>query len=213
MADEAANRSRKARDAGGGAEGSAGEQSPLQARAAFLQNWDWQSVIRHNRGVCERGRAQHGTNSESFETVSQEWEQKRRLTASLGETLDFLRTCHRRAPFLFFNGNTFADIARTFSDYLFAELPHGRRREATSAIAHYVAGVLDRESMSQIVESLCETANFQPGDRVKTLRGSTRGVIKKILDDGRVVWQPAGTKSELIALPESLVSDNKSQRK
>lgn len=213
MADEAANRSREARDASGGAERSAGEQSPLQARAAFLQNWDWQSVIRHNCGVCERGRAQHGANSESFEALSQEWEQKRRLTTGLGETLDFLRTCHRRAPFLFFNGNTFADIARTFSDYLFAELPHGRRREATSAIAHYVAGVLDRESMSQIVESLCETANFQPGDRVKTLRGSTRGVIKQILDDGRVVWQPEGTKSELIALPESLVLEKKSRRK
>jgi hypothetical protein len=127
MADEAANRSREARHSGGGAQGGAGEQSPLQARAAFLQNWDWQSVIRHNRGVCERGRAQHGTNSESFEAVSQEWEQKRRLESALGETLDFLRTCHRRAPFLFFNGNTFADIARTFSDYLFAELPRGRR--------------------------------------------------------------------------------------
>ncbi len=67
--------------------------------------------------------------------------------------------------------------------------------------------------MSQIVESLCETANFQPGDRVKTLRGSTRGVIKQILDDGRVVWQPEGTKSELIALPESLVLEKKSRRK
>ena len=114
----------------------------------FSKTGDWQSVIRHNRGVCERGRAQHGTNSESFKAVSQEWEQKRRLESAWERRLDFLRACHRRAPFLFFNGNTFADIARTFSDYLFAELPHGRRREATSVVAHYVAGVLDRESMS-----------------------------------------------------------------
>jgi hypothetical protein len=130
----------------------------------------------------------------------------------LGETLDFLRTCHRRAPFLFFNGNTFADIARTFSDYLFAELPRGRRREATSVVAHYVAGVLDRESMSQILESLCENANYKPGDQVKTLRGSAHGVIKRILDDGRVVWQPEGTSSELTALPESLLPEKKSPR-
>jgi hypothetical protein len=66
--------------------------------------------------------------------------------------------------------------------------------------------------MAQIVESLCETASFHPGDRVKTLRGSTRGVIKQILDDGRVVWQPQGTQSELIALPESLLREKKSQR-
>ncbi len=67
--------------------------------------------------------------------------------------------------------------------------------------------------MVQIVESLCETASYRPGDRVKTLRGSTHGIIKQILDDGRVVWQPAGTKSELIALPESLVSEKKFRRK
>jgi len=66
--------------------------------------------------------------------------------------------------------------------------------------------------MAQIVESLCETASFHPGDRVKTLRGSTRGVIKQILDDGRVVWQPAGTPSELIALPESLLREKKMRR-
>jgi transcription elongation factor len=67
--------------------------------------------------------------------------------------------------------------------------------------------------MAQIVESLCETASFHPGDRVKTLRGSTRGVIKQILDDGRVVWQPQGTQSELIALPESLLREKKSRRR
>src|SRR5262245_45867685 len=108
MADEDSNRPPEIRDPGGDAQGSTGEQSPLQARAAFLANWDWESVIRHNRGVCERGRAQHGTNSESFAAVGEEWQQRRRLEATLGDTLDYLRACHKRAPFLFFNGNTFA---------------------------------------------------------------------------------------------------------
>ena len=82
-----------------------------------------------------------------------------------------------------------------------------------SAVAHYIAGVLPGEAMAQIIESLCEAASYQPGDRVKTLRGSTRGVIRQILEDGRVVWQPEGTKSELIALPESLVPEKKLRRK
>jgi hypothetical protein len=43
--------------------------------------------------------------------------------------------------------------------------------------------------MAQILEELCETANFQPGDRVKTLRGSMRGTIVRLLPDGRVVWR------------------------
>jgi hypothetical protein len=120
--------------------------------------------------------------------------------------------CHRRAPFLFFNGNTFADIGRQLAAALFADLQHGRRREVVSVVAHYIAGVLDRETMVNVVESLRESASFQPGDRVMTLRGSMHGVIKRILDDGRVVWQPEGTQSELTALPESLLLGKKSPR-
>ncbi len=90
---------------------------------------------------------------------------------------------------------------------LLRELSFHRRKEAASAAAHFVTGVLDREAMVNMFEELCATAEFKTGDRVKTLRGSTRGVIVKILDDGRIVWRPAGTKSELIALPESLLRE------
>lgn len=74
-----------------------------------------------------------------------------------------------------------------------------------SAIAHYIAGVLARESMKEIVESLCRSSEFKRGDRVKTLRGSTHGVIMHILPNGRVVWRPDGSEAELTALPESLL--------
>jgi hypothetical protein len=92
---------------------------------------------------------------------------------------------------------------------VFADLPQGRRREVASAIAHYIAGVLDRESMIEIVESLSEAADWKPGDRVKTLRGTTRGVVLRLMDDGRVVWRPDGTESELMALPESLAREDR----
>jgi len=55
--------------------------------------------------------------------------------------------------------------------------------------------------------TLAELAEFHPGDRVKTLRGSTRGVIVRLLPDGRVAWQPDGSHSELVALPESLLKE------
>ena len=109
------------------------------------------------------------------------------------------------APFLFFNGNTFADIGRRISAAVFAELPASRLREVTSAIAHYIAGVLDREAMVEVVESLCASAELKPGDRVQSLRGTMRGIILHLLPDGRVVWRPDGSNSELTALPESLV--------
>lgn len=122
--------------------------------------------------------------------------------------LDFLRRCHRGAPFLFFNGNTFADIGRALTDFLFADLPTTRRRELISAVAHYIAGVLDREVMVTIVEELAQETTFQPGDRVKTLLGSNHSVVRRLLADGRVLWQPDGG-AELMALPETLLPDER----
>jgi len=208
MDDETPHRSSEVCHTGGSVEGGAGSESPLQARAAFLANWDWESVVSHNRGVCERGSAQHGKNPESHERIARDWQERFQVeTFTLAETLDFLRACHRAAPFLFFNGNTFADIGRTLSDYLFSELPTSRRRIATSAVAHHIAGVLDGKSMEHILESLFRAAEFSPGDKVRTLKGSLRGVIVKILDDGRVKWR-AETGTEFLGLPENLVPDD-----
>ncbi|HXS68393.1 MAG TPA: hypothetical protein VN761_06085, partial [Candidatus Polarisedimenticolia bacterium] len=188
-----------------GAGGGVGEPASLQGRAPFLANWDWQSVVRINERLCRGDRAQHGKNSETHARCEEEWTQGSDKERTLLETLDWLRLFHRKAPFLFFNGNTFAEIARTLTDALFAEFPRGRRREAASLAAHYVAGVLDREPVIQGITTLAEAADFKPGDRVKTLKSSLRGVIRKILSDGRVAWQPDGQDTELMALPESLL--------
>ena len=81
-----------------------------------------------------------------------------------------------------------------------------RLREVVSAAAHYIAGVLDREPMIQVVEQICAAAELTPGTRVRTLRGSSSGVVVRALDHGKVVWRTdAGT--ELTALPESLMRD------
>jgi hypothetical protein len=140
MSDEAEIGSAGTSDSGGRLERGCGESAPLQSRAQFLQNWEWSSVTQINRGLCERGGAQRGVNSETHAAAAEEWEKQRGSTLTLLETFQFLKSCHRRAPFLFFNGNTFAEIVR-------------------------------------------------------------------LQDDGRVVWRPDGTESELIALPESLVRE------
>jgi hypothetical protein len=205
MADEAANRFAGKADGGGHPSGSRREPAPLQSRAKFLQNWDWTLVAQINSGLCERGRAQRGFNPETHAAVAQDWEKNRKSGLTLLETFQFLQSCHRRAPFLFYNGNTFAEIGRALTNALFQELPVIRRKEVASAAAHFITGVLDRDSMVNLIGSLCETPQFKVGDRVKTLRGSTGGVIVKILGDGRIVWQTEGRKSDLIALPENLI--------
>ena len=205
MADETPNRFTGETDRGGHSQGSCGEPASLQSRAYFLKNWSWTSVTQIHDGLCERGRAQRGFNPETHQAVEKEWERRHASELSLLETFQFLKSCHRRAPFLFFNGNTFAEIGRALATALFADLKFQRRKEASSAVAHFITGVLEEEMMLAAIKSLCQSVNFSVGDRVKTLRGSTHGVIKRILDDGRVVWQPEGTQSELTALPESLL--------
>jgi len=207
MSDEAPLRSGQESDAGDGPGGGAGESAPLQGRAAFLQDWHWQSVVRINERLCSRDRAQHGKNSETHAACEREWTERHASDRTLLETLDWLRSYHRKAPFLFFNGNTFAEIARTITDALFAEFPRVRRREAASLAAHYVAGVLDRESLVTGVSALAEAAEFQPGDRVRTLKGSMSGTVKHLVSDGRVAWLPDGNALELLALPECLLRE------
>src|SRR6266850_973154 len=165
MADETEIRPSGAPERRGHPRGGPGEQSPLQARAAFLKNRSWELVVSLNRGACARGGAQHGFNQETQGACAIDWARKQEQVLSLDETIEFLRQCHRRAPFLFFNGNTFADVGRQLAAALFADLPTTRRREVMSAVAHYIAGVLDRESMVEIVETLSESADFKPGDR------------------------------------------------
>jgi hypothetical protein len=76
-----------------------------------------------------------------------------------------------------------------------------------SAVAHFVAGVLDRDAMIAVVDEVSRSASLSVGDRVKTMRGSLRGVITRVLEDGRVAVRPDGGISELVALPESLLPD------
>jgi len=207
MTDETATGPAGAPDGGGHPRRSCGESTPLQARAKFLQNWNWASVTQIHDGLCERGRAQRGVNPETHRAAQAEWEQKQAIELTLLETFQFLKACHRRAPFLFFNGNTFAEIGRALAIALFSDLSFHRRKEVASATAHFITGVLDQELMESAIETLAQSADFQPGDRVTTLRGSLHGVILRIEQDGRVVWKPDGTDNELTGLPEGLIPE------
>ena len=106
MSDEAATGSAGTSDGGGHSPRSRGEPAPLQSRAHFLQNWNWASVTQIHDGLYQRGSAQRGINPETHAAVSQEWENRGASELSLRETFQFLKSWHRRAPFLFFNGNT-----------------------------------------------------------------------------------------------------------
>ena len=56
--------------------------------------------------------------------------------------------------------------------------------------------------------TLAQLSEFNPGDRVKTMRGSMSGTIVRLLPDGRVLWR-ADSGAELTTLPESLLKVEK----
>ncbi len=176
-------------DGGGHCSSVGGQCSPLQTRAAFLKNWSWQSVAGINQRARARSGSQHGFNSETGQACSEKWQRQHPIELSPAEVFDLLQNFRRSAPFLFLNANTFSFI--------------GRELTLASAVAHYIAGVLDRDSMVSIVESLCESAALGPGDRVQTLRRRTSGTVVRIRDDGLIVWRPDGSTLKFTGLLES----------
>jgi hypothetical protein len=73
MSDETATGPAGTPDGGGHPQRGRSEPAPLQSRAKFLQNWDWQSVSQIHAGLCERGHAQQGVNAETHEAVAKSW--------------------------------------------------------------------------------------------------------------------------------------------
>ncbi len=108
---------------------------------------------------------------------------------------------------MFFNGNTFAKIGRALISALFHDLPMMRRKELSSAAAHFVTGVLDRETVEAAFREIAKVAELTLGCRVKTLRGSLHGVITRVLEDGRVCVRADEAAGEMISLPENLLPD------
>jgi hypothetical protein len=98
MSDEAANGFAGAPDARGHSGGGKGEPAPLQSRAKFLENWNWASVTQINRGLCERGGAQHGINSEAHAATAEEWETFRSTELTLLGTFQFLKSAIAAPP-------------------------------------------------------------------------------------------------------------------
>jgi hypothetical protein len=121
------------------------------------------------------------------------------------EMLDFLYLCHKKAPFLNFNGNVFGEVARQILAVSMLGAAVVRIEAATSLAAHCVAGVLDKAEAIKGIRALLTVGVLRPGDLVTTLRFTGRGRITRVLPDGRVAWLPDGRKAELLATPEALI--------
>ena len=85
------------------------------------------------------------------------WEKNQFAELALADALDVCLKCHRLAPFSFYNGNTFAAIARDF----IAELSLGLAADQTHVLrriaGHIVAGTatdIERKQLEAMLAAL-----------------------------------------------------------
>lgn len=57
------------------------------------------------------------------------------------------RECHRLAPFLFLNGNTFASCARIALQPAMKQLSAVQQTVTRAALGHYIAGTIRRDEL------------------------------------------------------------------
>lgn len=106
----------------------------------WLEEFDWEFVTEVNEGLCRQKNALHKPTSDGHEATRKLWEESRAKKLKLTEALDICRRCHRLAPFCFYNGNTFAAIARDLIAELSEQLPADQMHILRSLAGHIVAG-------------------------------------------------------------------------
>ena len=89
----------------------------------WLASFDWEIVTEINRGLCKQKNALHKPTSDGHLPTKTLWEKNQSKELALTEALEICLKCHRLAPFCFYNGNTFAAIARDFITELSPKLP------------------------------------------------------------------------------------------
>ena len=125
----------------------------MSQEKAWLAEVPWDLVIFQNASLCEQKSALHKPTSDGYETTKALWESTHQQPMTLMEAVDLCRRCHRMAPFCFYNGNTFAAIARSMVEQL--GLSGSQAAALRSLAGHIVAGVATPEQQ-EAFRTFCE---------------------------------------------------------
>ena len=119
----------------------------------WLRTYTWEFITLQNAMLCHAKSALHKPTSDGHEETKRLWESRFEEKMRLDEAIDLCRRCHRMAPFCFYNGNTFAAVARDVIQNL--ELPAEQAYIIRSLAGHIVAGVATEEEVRAFRE-FCE---------------------------------------------------------
>jgi hypothetical protein len=82
----------------------------MSATRAWLADFTWDIVTAQNAVLCAAKNALHKPTSDGHAKTKALWDLLHPQVMRLDEAVDLCRKCHRRAPFCFCNGYTFASI-------------------------------------------------------------------------------------------------------
>ena len=124
---------------------------------AWLSAFDWKIVTEINRGLCKQKNALHKPTSDGHLPAKTLWEKNQPAELPLSEALEVCLKCHRLAPFCFYNGNTFAAIARDFISEWSPKLAADQAHVLRSIAGHIVAGTatdIERKQLDSMLAAL-----------------------------------------------------------
>ncbi|HBJ85056.1 MAG TPA: hypothetical protein DDZ88_14535 [Verrucomicrobiales bacterium] len=117
----------------------------MSATRAWLADYTWEIVTAQNAVLCAAKNALHKPTSDGHDATKVLWEAQHTQKMRLDEAVDLCRRCHRKAPFCFYNGNTFASIIALVIRKL--ALPAEQAFVIRSLAGHIVAGVATEEEV------------------------------------------------------------------
>lgn len=122
----------------------------------WLEPFPWAAVEANNAAICQHKSALHKPTSEGYQPARARWEAARGEAQTLFDALELCRECHRLAPFCFYNGNTFAGIARAMIHPLLQDLAAPTAFVLRSTVGHYVAGTIGQDELEQVLAAVVE---------------------------------------------------------
>jgi hypothetical protein len=120
----------------------------------WLRSFDWDAVTLINQRLCEAKSALHQPTSDGHEPAMKLRESRFSKSMDLSSVFELCRECHRLAPFCFFNGNTFAAIAKEISEPIARSVAPRTGAVFLSAAVHFVAGVLRRDELRAALDAV-----------------------------------------------------------
>jgi hypothetical protein len=127
----------------------------------WLASFDWDFVVEINQGLCKQKNALHKATSDGYLPAKLLWEKNQSLELTFTEAIEVCLKCHRLAPFCFYNGNTFAAIARDFIAELSSNLSPEQSYILRSIAGHIVAGTatdIERKQLDAMLAGLEKSA-------------------------------------------------------